>query len=121
MGPVKGVEWDRTGTDPPVYGLFCSALEWTTSWHTLYPADRALLSSPEMCDSRIRVARGGPAWRVSPGEPRGSERLGAAQRIPVEVLPPRDMIGFRCARSARPRTQPGDFVRVVAASNDEER
>jgi formylglycine-generating enzyme required for sulfatase activity len=111
VGPVRGNELDRTDTTPPVYGLFSNALEWTTSWNTLYPADRQLLSSPELADSRLRIVRGGPAWRAKPGGEPGTERFGASERIPVEWAAPTRGIGFRCARSARPRIRPTDFGR----------
>ncbi len=114
IGAVKWVKYDQTEMVPAAYGLFSNALEWTTSWNTLYPADRQLLSSPEFCNPEFRIVRGGPAWRVKPDENKGTERHGAVERIP-DGMPPKDMIGFRCARSAKPRTKPSDFGGVIAS------
>jgi serine/threonine-protein kinase len=108
IGPVKGVKHDRTQTDPPVYGLFSNVLEWTTSWNTLYPADRRLLESEEICDPAARVVRGGPTWRVESTREQGTEVHGAVERSVLHVVPS-DFVGLRCARSVRPRTRSKHF------------
>jgi formylglycine-generating enzyme required for sulfatase activity len=112
IGPVKSVKHDRTQSDPPVYGLFSNVLEWTTSWNTLYPADRELLDSDEICDPGFRIVRGGPHWRVSSDAEQGTEQLGAFLRVPLPIVPPKQHVGFRCARSLRPRTRSADFGHI---------
>jgi serine/threonine protein kinase/formylglycine-generating enzyme required for sulfatase activity len=101
--------WDRSGTDPPVYGLYSGVAEWTMSW--LYPYPN---SPPEFHqnynDPRFaaihrsaRVVRGGPPSVVE-GRPDPEEvSWGPRFRHGYSRDAMKPGLGFRCARSARPR------------------
>jgi serine/threonine protein kinase/formylglycine-generating enzyme required for sulfatase activity len=101
---------DRLPTDPPVFGLFSNVAEWTCSWPTLYPAHRALGFPPPPLTSEKREVRGAP-YSAATGEITAAQGRDADPRTRFDL--PRDSrvrtIGFRCARSARPRLAPEDF------------
>jgi serine/threonine protein kinase/formylglycine-generating enzyme required for sulfatase activity len=113
IGPVGQPDYDRTATDPPVYGLFSNVAEWTTSRIYPYPGtDPGAVEkfySPEIqaVFQGARIVRGGPysVVRGNP-DPTGNDK--------AEIWDPRFVhginrdqshpgLGFRCARSARPR------------------
>ena len=108
LGPVGKPDFDRTATDPPVFGLFSNVAEWTSSWYAPYPN-----ASPEDVQSfnrnfegpKGRIVRGGP-WSVMIGTP-GSTGKNDAWTPRWRIGMPRDSalpgLGFRCARSAQPR------------------
>jgi formylglycine-generating enzyme required for sulfatase activity len=97
-------------SQPPIYGLCSNVAEWTASWVSLYPGQSAPGRSP--ADPMLRIVRGG-SWSVILGTP--DER--ACQWQPYErlaIAAPRFYpgLGFRCARSAKPRIRPDDFIRL---------
>ncbi len=103
LGPVGVPDYDRTDTNPPVFGLYSNVAEWTSSWLTSdsgFVRDSSTTDSP----SQLRIVRGGPRSVVR-GAPDPSEfatwplklRIGERRGI----WPPG--VGFRGARSARPR------------------
>jgi formylglycine-generating enzyme required for sulfatase activity/tRNA A-37 threonylcarbamoyl transferase component Bud32 len=112
FGPVKLAAYDRTPTDPPVYGLFSNAAEWTLSPYTFYPGRSPValrLDAQSIFPDQFRgnrIIRGGPP-PVTDGEPdpvnqqdkfwEPRYRLSSA---PDNHLPG---AGFRCARSAQPQ------------------
>lgn len=113
VGPVRSPAYDKTPTDPPVYGLFSNVLEWTSSWHTQYPgvdpAQVARFYAPEMQMrfAGTRLVRGGPS-EVLDGAARLAERDRVVYRDPrwrfsESVDRSQAGLGFRCARSAQPR------------------
>lgn len=103
-GAVKIAPFDVIyGGSAPVYGLFSNVAEWTESVLPL------VAQSPPLQEHRIRdfvvkrVIRGGPP-AVAEGTPTGKEadadprhKFGAMQVVDKIGL------GFRCARSAKPR------------------
>jgi formylglycine-generating enzyme required for sulfatase activity len=93
-----------------VYGLYSNVAEWTSSWAAPYPGQAKLPSVP----LKGRVVRGGGPT-VYAGNPDATEWLrGPRQRSfvaePVNTLPG---LGFRCARSAKPRMSPEDFGQII--------
>ncbi len=110
IGPVRQPDWDRTPTDPPVFGLYSNVAEWTVSMQGPYPgvvlpppptgpiAEQFLAGARES-----RVVRGGP-FSVVVGYPNREEwGFGARFRQGVSASDRHPGLGFRCARSARPR------------------
>jgi formylglycine-generating enzyme required for sulfatase activity len=112
FGPVKHPEYDHTDTNPPVYGLYSNVAEWTDSldWNydpayhpsvKKYPADylASLYHS--------RVVRGAPSFIIWGKPPqKGDEitlRLGPRWHQRHRCDMSFATVGFRCARSARPR------------------
>ncbi len=115
LGEAGKPAYDHTDTDPQVFGLFSNVAEWTSSWHTLYPgSDAAALAgfySPKMREvfGRSRIIRGGP-FAVVRGDPEpGGRDQGPIWdprfRFSIRLNDDRQYpgLGFRCARSARPR------------------
>jgi len=114
MQAVGQPTFDHTDTDPPVFGLFSNAAEWTSSGPDLYPnspqSEIENFNGPTLRGvyGGTRIVRGGPRDVIS-----GVANL----TIPKERLPewePRYRrsysrnkafpgVGFRCARSAKPR------------------
>jgi formylglycine-generating enzyme required for sulfatase activity len=94
---------------PPLFGLYDNVAEWTSSWLGPYPGQKG----SRRLDPSERVVRGGPlsVVRRTPDPKQGRwdprDRLGlqAPLRFPG--------LGFRCARSAKPRLRPEDFVAVL--------
>lgn len=107
-GPVGCAAYDRSAFNPEVCGLFSNVAEWTSSWHTPYPG---VARPPGYSPPRNqRVVRGGP-WGVVTGgpRPRGPEEREyrtASFRHGVDRDRAYPGLGFRCARSLRPRFPP---------------
>ena len=102
-GVARADDADRTPTRPPVYGLFSNAAEWTSSWVNPYPNPNPLVFKLEG-HAEHRVVRGGTftTGRRQPLGPKESFitptfRVGYSRETRLPGL------GFRCARSARPR------------------
>jgi formylglycine-generating enzyme required for sulfatase activity len=113
LGKVRKPDYDRTPTNPAVYGLFSNVAEWTLSWPNQYPGTDAetvegFYASEMLQHFRgARIVRGGPVSVVG-GNP---DPLGKDQK---DHWDPRwrysfthtldyPGLGFRCARSAEPR------------------
>jgi iron(II)-dependent oxidoreductase len=113
-GPVGGAPFDRLTTNPAVVGLFSNVAEWTASWNYPYPSSApnvfAVRQSPEMkaIFDHERIVRGGPYWIVEgKPAPQDPQERWLASRTEFRTGYPREAshpgLGFRCARSARPR------------------
>jgi formylglycine-generating enzyme required for sulfatase activity len=108
-GPAGEPAWDRTDTDPPVYGLYSNVAEWTSTWFTRYPTQAKLAPYHANWNS-IRAIRGGTtgvAWRdpVRLAEDRQWEAQGfwsPRYRPGFDRTDSLPGLGFRCARSVRP-------------------
>jgi len=103
---VRHPDFDQTGTNPPVYGLYSNAAEWTDSLavHYTKPAP----TKPSYIDALkgSRVQRGGPintdeTTTVTEGLLQGPRRRYAGMQWDM-----RPYVGFRCAKSAKPRYFP---------------
>ncbi len=106
IGPIRTPDFDKTNTDPPVYGLYSGAVESTDSRQDL-TAIEIPGGFPEPLRDQIRhgrVVRGGPysvadrKFRLVPAELTAKYR--AAFGNEGSELPG---LGFRCARSMEPR------------------
>jgi formylglycine-generating enzyme required for sulfatase activity len=113
FGPAGTPEFDRVEFpgQPPVFGLYSNVAEWTGSWFSLYPGAKEI----DAFRTKDRVVRGGD-YSVIKGEPAAAgASAGPRQRIlipgPVRTHPG---LGFRCARSPRPRLNPEDFGAILA-------
>jgi formylglycine-generating enzyme required for sulfatase activity len=104
-------DYDRVEVpgQPPVFGLFSNVAEWTGSWYTVYPSQNLGLIGFQY----RRVVRGGPV-SVLQKQPDPSQWLrGPRSRLGLDAPLIYPGLGFRCARSTRPRLNPDDFVRVL--------
>jgi serine/threonine protein kinase/formylglycine-generating enzyme required for sulfatase activity len=93
-------DFDRTRTDPPVYGLYSNVAEWTSSWGMPYPGSPPLFLPP---DCRMHRAVRGGGWSVVQGQPVARDWfLGPRFRHHIRFDQAYPGLGFRCARSATP-------------------
>jgi eukaryotic-like serine/threonine-protein kinase len=105
MSAVMQPDFDRTRTDPPVFGLFSNGAEFTGSWHAPYPmfaeSAKSLMPSP----GALVTIRGGPIGggiEIPPGL--AVDAQGARMRLALaRTSCVHDRIGFRCAKSKSPR------------------
>jgi formylglycine-generating enzyme required for sulfatase activity len=113
LGPVGQPSYDCIRTDPPVYGLYSNVAEWTSSWYSQYPGtDQDIVNgfyapSMQVHFNNARIIRGGPiAVAQGKPDPAGKDksdiwdprwRCGVTRDVAYPGL------GFRCARSAKPR------------------
>ena len=108
LGPVGTPAFDATATTPPVFGLYSSVGEWMNSWGFVYPTDRKM-GAFNPTAQYDRVIRGAPPSVSTSGQYAPGETLDPRFR---QVLAVREMmpgVGFRCARSAKPRLTREDF------------
>jgi formylglycine-generating enzyme required for sulfatase activity len=119
FGPVgEGAGPDRTRTLPPIFGLYSNVGEWTSSWATPYPGALSP-GSPfpppglEALYRDLRIVRGTPFSPKTGNEPDASRwEDGPCQRQGVSRQFSYPWLGFRCARSARPRFLESESRRV---------
>jgi len=95
---------------PPLFGLRSNVAEWTASWMTLYPKQ-----APLAFDPMKRVVRGGPTSAVSGSPDAGAAAWGPRDRLFLSRPATGPGLGFRCARSPRPRLHAEDFVSMLPA------
>ncbi len=118
IGPVGKDERDRLPTDPAVYGLYSNALEWSFS---------SLLANRTL-KNQIQTIDPSPEDRVIKGGPRAMLETDAAkidlphdhsirQRLLMDKRSKFPSVGFRCARSLKPRLKPEDFSRVLESGS----
>jgi hypothetical protein len=89
---------DRTPTDPPVFGLLSNVAEWTASSLRPYPGSIALPGFSE-----FRVVRGGTPTVLTGRPPKPGELVSPRFRQTQLRSQPAPGLGFRTARSVRPR------------------
>jgi serine/threonine protein kinase len=109
VGPVEAT-LDRVDLDPrhPIWGLCSNAAEWTASWFDSYPGAPG---NSEPAAAR-RVVRGGDLT-VMDGKPDpAADAFAPRGRIGVIRQTWKRGLGFRCARSPKPRLEPEDFPTV---------
>ena len=103
-------DFDRTDTEPPVYGLFSNVLEWTSTWPNPYPNPKTgpLSKLPPVKLPGIpekRVVRGG-LYETMIGKPIKPNfkafGMHPSFRISVYLNEGHPGLGFRCARSIKP-------------------
>lgn len=117
FGPCGDPAFDHLPTDPPVFGLFSNVPEWTSSWMNPYPPNRGFVDGRRAGD--FAVVRGGSESVINGRLDVPDWRDGPVLRFGLTRIPKSPGIGFRCARSARPRLKPEDFVRVVHSTPPE--
>jgi serine/threonine protein kinase/formylglycine-generating enzyme required for sulfatase activity len=111
LGPTREPSFDRSSSALPTFGLFSNVVEWTTSWNLPYDladmARRGIPPPPPEMVRESRIVRGGP-WCVIQGSPDPKGKDSDAEWLPqwrvgVRCDDVHPGLGFRCARSARPR------------------
>lgn len=105
FGPVGSISYDRTETGPLLFGLYSNVAEWTDSRPIPYSSLVQSQLSPATYKMFVegRVVRGGP-FSVVLGAPNEIEwRRGPRWRHGADLSQRHRGLGFRCARSAKPR------------------
>jgi formylglycine-generating enzyme required for sulfatase activity/tRNA A-37 threonylcarbamoyl transferase component Bud32 len=115
-GVVGEPRFDHTTTTPPVYGLYSNVAEWTDSMPIAYPAafHPSIIKDTEGGEKylsnyrKTRIVRGGPSFviyeRYFSSQVHDRElRFGPLYRLSVNTDWAEPGLGFRCARSVRPR------------------
>jgi hypothetical protein len=97
---------DRPGG--PVFGLYSNVAEWTSSWVGGYPGREPAEPLP-----MARIVRGGPLSAVHGKADLQGSVHGPRERLSFSVPTSLPGLGFRCARSARPRLTADDFGAVL--------
>lgn len=103
-GLVKSCRFDRTPTEPIVYGLYSNVAEWTSSRAPTPPLLQLTARSPDFFKqlSKGQVVRGG-SYSVALGAAQDAElNLGPRFRHVVNRAFTLPGLGFRGARSVRP-------------------
>lgn len=118
LGQIGDVPFDKVHTKRgDIHGLCSNVDEWVDSYHLLWPEIWSAHGAPQKGEMSLRHLRGNlPLLRapesVSSNSPR-DEQL----HYPLRQLRWRydmsETLGFRCARSVRPRLLPSDFVREI--------
>ncbi len=108
IGPVRDPNFDQLGTDPPVFGLCSNVAEWTSSGYTLYPKLQKMGMNLNSEAIKMRIVRGGTAETIDALNVTIPKNLPAV-RIPMKRLSRKPGLGFRCARSAKPRREAKQF------------
>jgi formylglycine-generating enzyme required for sulfatase activity len=106
FGAVRSTDYDRTATHPPVFGLYSNVAEWTSSWRIPYPGQK--YSSAMLARARdYRIVRGGPfpviAGNASAPDLSRQSLWDAHFREGIKCEDAFSGLGFRCARSHKPR------------------
>lgn len=120
IGPVAPT-FDVIVYDRQIFGLYSNAVEWTSTWSTFYPSleERAALSP-----FALRIVRGGsigavvnpdfPDDKLSRApDPKAKWIEGPRGREPAVMDDASPLVGFRCARSRKPRVRAADFISVI--------
>lgn len=111
LGKVGIPTFDRTKTIPPVEGLYSNVAEWMVNWAAPYPRERNLgLVNPSV--HRERVVRGAPTDVIEGRIVGPTTKYESRQRPAYDQAVSKPGLGFRCARSTRPRLKAQDFSRL---------
>ena len=114
FGPAGQPDFDQVGAVNPVYGLYSNVPEWTATPSCYYPREWNEQNRPAGASDEF-IVRGAPP-SVLQGQPVAAEfGIGPRVRISQHRKSP-SPIGFRCARSARPRLNADDLEIVVGES-----
>jgi serine/threonine-protein kinase len=96
---------------PPIFGLCSNVAEWTSSWYSLYPGQAK--PGPAFVDPMTRVVRGGPLSVILGMPDNQVDQWRPYERVDRNVGREDPGVGFRCARSAKARLRPEDFIALV--------
>ena len=118
LGPSGDVPFDKVHTKGGVvHGLCSNVDEWVDSYHLLRPEIWSADGAPQKGEMSLRHLRGNlPLLRASENVASNTPR-DEQLHYPLRQLRWRydmsETLGFRCARSVRPRLLPSDFVREI--------
>jgi serine/threonine protein kinase/formylglycine-generating enzyme required for sulfatase activity len=104
-GAVGNIAFDRTDTDPPLHSLYSNVAEWTDSRPIPYPSPLQMKFPTALIQNflRSRVVRGGTRSIVKGAPDDGEWPRGPRYRYGEDANSSHQGLGFRCARSVKPR------------------
>jgi formylglycine-generating enzyme required for sulfatase activity len=111
FGEAGAPEYDRTATRPAIENLFSNVAEWTSSWGAPYPSAREKVDLTRA--PLERIVRGAPVSVVDGTGFDSGDVKDARIRISINKPAGMPTIGFRCARSSKPRIEAQDFSSVI--------
>ncbi|MGI8978768.1 MAG: protein kinase domain-containing protein [Pirellulaceae bacterium] len=110
---------DQLETSPAVRGLYSNVAEWTSSWATNYPKLRkAGFNNPAA--HLERIIRGGTGTILENHPDPRDWAQGPRMRKMLLQSEKRPGLGFRCARSDKPRLEVSDFSRELEPSAEKD-
>ena len=113
FGPVGTPKFDRIDAGVPVFGLYSNVAEWTCSWASAYPPRLDYQPAFPLPHEGTYIVRGGPPSVIA-GDPNSNDILsGPRNRVAQHEKTLKPGIGFRCARSVRPRLKATDLERYL--------
>ncbi len=111
IGKIRTPNYDKTESNPEIFNLYSSALEWTQEYdwvidnRTNLPLDIPPTIAEDLRDPNRRFVVGGPSWAL-----KGSAQLpdnpaikGTREFLDQRATIPAAGLGFRPARSIKPR------------------
>src|SRR5262249_14349920 len=113
FGPAGQPDSDRVAIEgqPPIFGLRTNVAEWTASWAGLYPGET--VPGRPFLDPLKRVIRGGPESVILGKPDDNAGKWQPYERVTLSVPLLHPGLGFRCARSPKPRIRPADFITIL--------
>ncbi|MEQ9411097.1 MAG: bifunctional serine/threonine-protein kinase/formylglycine-generating enzyme family protein [Fuerstiella sp.] len=113
LGAVGTPDFDCVVAGRPVFGLYSNVAEWTSSWASAYPPRLDYLPGLPPRPEGMWIVRGAP-YSVITGAPDPDQfSPGPRFRIGQHEKAIHPGLGFRCARSVRPRLEASDLERFV--------
>ncbi|MSR57614.1 MAG: hypothetical protein EXS05_08070 [Planctomycetaceae bacterium] len=113
IDPAGRPQFDRCRDHTSVAGLYSNVLEWTISPLRSYPASTTAITM-RAADSDRKIVRGAPVSVLLEQADNPEEwARGPRQRFGMNASATHERLGFRCARSAKPRIREADFGRPV--------
>jgi hypothetical protein len=111
-GPVgvRGADTVELPGQPPVHGLCSNVAEWTTSWAAIPP-----IAGVPVPGAMARVVRGGSLEVIDRKADVSDQARSPWCREALRHPDHRMGLGFRCARSAKPRWDPEDFGAAISS------
>lgn len=112
--------FDRVIFDRPVFGLCSNVAEWTMNWSTSqYPPMTKQESNRFRSYAllELRVVRGGGNQVIEGSATTASHERNPRDRVATNMYLIKPGLGFRCARSLKPRLTPEDFGRPADSSS----
>ena len=112
ISPVGSAPFDRLASDPSVVVLFSNCLEWVSTG----PPTLILRGDMVPLGNLTGIVRGGPSSALTDQPAANWDNISGRSRFVRDSYKKHDSLGFRCARSVKPRLGANDFVRPVVVT-----
>ena len=113
LGVAGTSDFDRIDAGKTVWGLYSNAAEWTSSWASAYPPQLDYEPGFLPRAQGTWIVRGAP-FSAFAGKPDAREfDFGPRYRVAIHEDAIHPGLGFRCARSVRPRVDAANLERFL--------